>query len=74
MERKGGREEGERERERERISKNKVDQRQVTPKKSLKSFPTCPRGLFMSQNSSNHTLIVWTVKIYYEEKKSIDIY
>lgn len=41
-----GREEGRqgRERERERLSKNNIDQREVSQPQSLKSFPPCPHG------------------------------
>lgn len=61
----GRKEEAERKGRKEGISKNKIDQRQVTPKKCFKSLSTCPHGLFMTQSSNNHTLIAWTAKICY---------
>ena len=45
----GGRREGKAGRERERLSKNNIDQREVSQPQSLKSFPPCPHGQFRTK-------------------------
>ena len=45
----GRRREGKAGRERERLSKNNIDQREVSQPQSLKSFPPCPHGQFRTK-------------------------